>query len=212
MGDGARGDMSGARWFGAPLVLLCTIACEPASPAPAPVHADVESAAALPESRPSKALLPSRQAESAELERSRARELERTLSALSGVHSAHVHLALPVPAPLLGNGEAKPGKASVVLKYASDPAPLGEADVRKLVAGAVQGIDEAQVVVLLRREPLPTVHAASPAPELVRLGPLVVTKSSAPFAKTLIAVSTGTAMTLLTVVIALWLRLRRGHS
>lgn len=203
--------MSGARWFGASLVLFCAIACAPEATPVDAVPSSVQSPPEAPEAHPAAVLLPSRQAETAKLERTRARELERTLGALSGVRSAHVHLALPVPAPLLGNGGASPGKASVVLRYENDPTPITEADVKKLVAGAVQGITEQEVTVMLRREPAVRVHAATPAPELVRLGPLVITKSSAPFAKTLIAVSTGTAMTLLTVVIALWLRLRRGH-
>ena len=74
-------------------------------------------------------------------------ELEHTISTLSAVRSARVHLALPQQS--LFAGEEKQAKASVVLKlkHPSMPAEQSES-IRNLVAGAVEnlGVEEVTLV------------------------------------------------------------------
>lgn len=171
----------------------------------------LSSSGQAPESAHGSPLLPSRRAERSQLADARGRKLEQTLRGIPGVSDAHVLLTFPEPAPLLGDGEPSPGKASVVLGYTTEVAPLSDVEVRRLVAGAAHGIEESRVTVLSRRVPA-RVQGAATTQDLVHFGPVAVTRSSAGAARTLIAVAIGTAMTLLTVVIGLWLRLRREHS
>jgi flagellar M-ring protein FliF len=71
-------------------------------------------------------------------------ELEQTIGSLEIVQSARVHLVLPEPS--LFTSEAKPAKASVVLKLRNtsiDPAQIES--IRSLVAGAVDGLSPVDV-------------------------------------------------------------------
>src|SRR5262249_11471815 len=118
-------------------------------------------------------LLPSAVEERARLQAALASELERTLEAVPSVRAARVHLALPEPAPPGESGRARP-TASVLLKAASSGGlPLTEADVRRLVAGAVHGLQSADVSVVIA--PLPTEGGA---PALDRIGPVRVAHDS----------------------------------
>jgi type III secretion protein J len=109
----------------------------------------------------------------------------RRLENVEGVVSARVHLVLPEPDPLadsLADSLAIHGKprvaaqAAVLLKTrAGRPAPIGEQDVRKLVAGSVPGLDMSAVAVVVT--PAPEIPAASGA-NLVAFGPLRMTVDS----------------------------------
>jgi type III secretion protein J len=112
-------------------------------------------------------------------------EIARTLENVEGVVSARVHLVLPEPDPLadsLADSLAIHGKprvaaqAAVLLKTrAGRPAPIGEQEVRKLVAGSVPGLDMSAVAVVVT--PAPEIPAASGA-NLVVFGPLHMTADS----------------------------------
>ena len=78
-------------------------------------------------------------------------ELARTLEALDGVVGARVHLAMPVPDPLRPEARRTP-RASVLLKCRPDARDRleGQADgLRRMVAGAADGLDPASVAVLV---------------------------------------------------------------
>ena len=78
-------------------------------------------------------------------------ELARTLEALDGVVGARVHLAMPVPDPLRPEARRTP-RASVLLKCRPDARDRleGMADgLRKMVAGAADGLDPVSVAVLV---------------------------------------------------------------
>ncbi len=78
-------------------------------------------------------------------------ELARTLEALDGVLAARVHLALPVPDPLRPDARRTP-RASVLLKCRSDARDRLESQadgLRRMVAGAADGLDPASVAVLV---------------------------------------------------------------
>jgi flagellar M-ring protein FliF len=74
-------------------------------------------------------------------------ELEHTVSSLSDVQTARVHLVLPHDS--LFQNERRPAKASVVLKLRRSSLADGEADsIRNLVASAVDGLSPDQVVLI----------------------------------------------------------------
>ncbi|HEX4460534.1 MAG TPA: secretion protein [Polyangia bacterium] len=126
-------------------------------------------------------LLPSATEDRARLGAALAAELERTLQGVPGVVAARVHLALPVEEPLVGAAEHARPTASVLLKAASSaPVTLADADVQKIVAGAVPGMQAADVSVVRAG------GVADPtAPPFERVGPLRVARDSKTMAATL---------------------------
>jgi type III secretion protein J len=131
-------------------------------------------------------------------------EIARTLETVEGVVSARVHLVLPELDPLAADGKPRvPAQAAVLLKTrAGRPLPIAEADVQKLVAGSVPGLEPAAVSVVV------TSAAAAPAGRgsgLVALGPLLLTPDSR---SSLLAVAVG-VLALVVVLAALLLLLAR---
>jgi type III secretion protein J len=104
-------------------------------------------------------------------------EIARTLETVEGVVSARVHLVLPEPDPLAVDGKPRiAAQAAVLLKArANRPAPIGERDVQKLVAGSVPGLEPSAVAVVVT--PASEIPAAQGA-TLVALGPLRMTPDS----------------------------------
>lgn len=101
----------------------------------------------------------------------RAAELSAHLAALPGIARASVVLDAPAPDPLAPPAPAAPPRASVVLALApgADPA-AAEAAARRALAGAVAGLDDAHVTVVV---------AAAPAGDaLAAVGPFRVAASS----------------------------------
>ncbi len=124
-------------------------------------------------------LLPSATEDRARLGAALAAELERTLEGVPGVVGARVHLALPAEEPLVGAAEHARPTASVLLK-AAGALSLADGDVQKIVAGAVPGMQAADVSVVR------TGGAADPTePLLERVGPLRVARDSKTMAATL---------------------------
>ena len=91
-------------------------------------------------------------------------EIERTLESADGVVNARVHLVLEE-------------SAAVLLKARPGTTPISEADVQKLVAGSVAGLDARAVSVVVTAAADP--NAAAPA-SLAALGPLRVTPGTRP--------------------------------
>jgi type III secretion protein J len=117
-------------------------------------------------------LLPSPVEDRARYSAALAAELERSLEEIPGVVSARVHLALPAEESLVGESAHARPTASVLLKTGRALA-LGDADVKRLVAGAVHGLLPADVGVVV------AAAAVDPgAPPLDRVGPLRVARDS----------------------------------
>jgi type III secretion protein J len=131
-------------------------------------------------------LVPSPTEERARYVEALAGEIARTLETVEGVVGARVHLVLPEPDPLAVDGKPRvPAQAAVLLKTrAGRPAPIGERDVQKLVAGSVPGLDPLAVAVVVTSAPE---VAAAPGANLVALGPLRMTPDS----RGVLLVSTG---------------------
>lgn len=115
-------------------------------------------------------------------------EIERTLETAEGVVSARVHLVLEEPDPLSVEGKPRtPARAAVLIKAAEGRLPLPEADVRRLVAGSVPGLDPQAVAVVVTAAAQPK-QAGSGAIPLATVGPLRMTPSSRPLLLTMLAV------------------------
>ena len=122
-------------------------------------------------------LVPTPTEERARYVEARGGEIARTLETVDGVVSARVHLVLPEPDPLAVDGKPRvAAQAAVLLKVrAGRPAPIGEGDVQKLVAGSMPGLDLSAVAVVVTQAPeMPTASGAN----LVTLGPLRTTADS----------------------------------
>ncbi len=100
-------------------------------------------------------------------------EIARTLESVDGVVSARVHLVLSEPDPMALDGKPRvAAQAAVLLKTRGGrPAPIGERDVQKLVAGSVPGLDASAVAVVVIPAETPSASSAS----LAALGPLRTT-------------------------------------
>jgi type III secretion protein J len=106
-------------------------------------------------------IVPTPGEERARLLQALAGELSRSVEAVDGVVEARVHLALPPEDPLRA-GPVPPPRGAVLVKVRPGARPRVEPlspGIRSLVAGAVAGLDPAQVAVVLAE--------ASPAPPAV---------------------------------------------
>lgn len=128
-------------------------------PSEAPAARTVLSARDLPRARPpgfselfgSPGLVPTPLEEHARYLHALSGELERTFASLDGVLGARVHLALPVPDPLRPDVRGAP-RAAVLLKCRPETRAALEAQVeglRRVVAGAADGLDPSSVAILL---------------------------------------------------------------
>ncbi len=105
-------------------------------------------------------------------------EIERTLETVDGIVSARVHLVLEESDPLAA--EVKPksaARAAVLLKARPGAAPIAAADVQKLVAGSVAGLDATAVSVVVTSAADP---GEATAAALAPLGPLRLSPGTRP--------------------------------
>ena len=133
-------------------------------------------------------------------------EIERTLESADGVVSARVHLVLEETDPLAVDGKPRnPARAAVLLKARPGRAPLGEADVQKLVAGSVVGLEPAAVSVVLTAvdRTCGSGHALPP------LGPLRVTPGTRPLLLAAVVVALAVLALLATLLLIVARRLSR---
>jgi type III secretion protein J len=105
-------------------------------------------------------------------------EIERTLETVDGVVSARVHLVLEETDPLAVDGKPKsPARGAVLLKARPGATPIAAADVQRLVAGSVAGLDAAAVAVVITPAADPGEVAAT---TLAPLGPLRMSPGTRP--------------------------------
>jgi type III secretion protein J len=151
-------------------------------------------------------LIASRQTEHARLVIGTAGELERSLRDVAGVLSARVHLAVPSSDPLTPGAEKAPPSASVLVRHRGTSPPLSPSEVQRLVAGAVSGLEESRVAVVMHPVVSPPREASD---TLVQMGPLSVSRSSMVSLRWLIAAAAGLNAVLLGALLFVWSRLRR---
>ena len=105
-------------------------------------------------------------------------EIERTLETVDGVVSARVHLVLEETDPLAVDAKPKSAaRAAVLLKARPGAAPIAAADVQKLVAGSVAGLDATAVSVVVTSAADPSEATAA---ALAPLGPLRLSPGTRP--------------------------------
>jgi type III secretion protein J len=134
-------------------------------------------------------------------------EVERTLETIEGVVSARVHVVLAETDPLALDGKPRvPAQAAVLLKARTAGArPLKEADVQKLVAGSVPGLEPGRVAVVVT--PAPEWSQTAP-PAFASVGPLRV----APGSRAALVGILAAALALVAVLAALLLASTRRNA
>ena len=129
-------------------------------------------------------LVPSPTEEKARYVAALSAELNRTLETLPGILRARVHIASD-PSPDLSLDETRPPpRASVMLKRRPGPRRYSPTSLRELVAGAVPGL-EVRHIALVEVEAPSSPRRRQPA--YVWIGPVALSRGSAPLAKTLLA-------------------------
>jgi type III secretion protein J len=155
------------------------------------------------------ALVPSRTSEHAKLVAGTAGELERTLRGIDGVLSARVHLGVGIADPLQSPDRKLVPTASVLLRHRGATPPIGLGDVQRLIAGAVPDLDPKQVNVVMSPIPAP---ARALERELVRLGPLTLTRASMLPLRLIVGTTVLMALGLCGLLGMVWSRLRRARQ
>lgn len=146
-------------------------------------------------------LVPSSNEERARYHAAIAGELASTLERIDGVLDARVHLGLPEPRDLPIEGAPAGARASVLLEVRRG-AHVDHAGVRALVAGAVDGLPESAVSVVVVQT-----GAAERGPRWRSVGPFrVAPGSSVPLASTL---ATSILLHIATAIVLILL-VRRG--
>ena len=124
----------------------------------------------------------------------------------AGVLDARVHVALPDVDTLRLEGPVPRPRASVLLRHRGPASPLSPGDVRQLVAGAVQGMEPADVAVVA----LPVPAAPVTQAHVTGLGPFTVARRSVAGLQTLLAVLLCTNVLLAAGLAFAFARGRRG--
>jgi type III secretion protein J len=154
------------------------------------------------------ALVPSRTSEHARLLAGTASDLERSLQGIDGVLSARVHLAVAAQDPFAVDNRNPSPTASVLLRHRGAVLPLSSVSIQQLVAGAVPGLDPNRVSVV--STPVPPTKRL-PDRQLVRLGPVTVTRGSLTRARGIMAVAVLMNLALFGLLVGLWSRLRHAR-
>ena len=129
---------------------------------------------------PRDSLVPTADEERILLQYATAQELRETLLTIDSVVDTQVNLVLPEkPRVRLSTDEITPARASVLVKYRDrddDGAPVSEADIKAMIAGGVDGLDQERVTVLLTRVDLGTEPVGEI--EIASVGPVSVAAAS----------------------------------
>lgn len=133
-------------------------------------------------------------------------ELATSIEALDAVLDARVHIAQPDPTKLQLDESAPPRTASVLVVHEEGATP-DESAIRNLVAGGLHALDPANVHIVTRPNRVPQ----SAARNLVWLGPVAVTRATAPTAKAIIAAGLGAAILLSSGLLVSVRRRRRAR-
>lgn len=154
-------------------------------------------------------IVPSQASEQAKFVAGTAGELERSLRSLDGVVSVRVHLAIPVQDALTPSESKASASASVLLRHRGAAPPIAVVDIQRLVAGAVPGLNPAQVSVVA--SPVPA-SARLPERELSRFGPVTVTRASVFPLRGIVGGAVILNLGLLAALLLFWSRARRAES
>jgi type III secretion protein J len=151
-------------------------------------------------------LVPTATEERARLTAALGGELARTIEAIDGVLDARVHVALPDDGGrLLDDAPSRP-RASVLVRWRGEHQPYDDAAIRQLVAGAIQGMEAADVAIVGVRAP----EAAESTTHLTSIGPIAVARGSATALKATFGTLLGTNVVLAIALAMVFARRRRA--
>lgn len=153
-------------------------------------------------------LLPSRNQDRLRVARALGASLETSLESVDRVLQASVHVSLPERRSALDSPPAS-ARASVLLRFRGLAPPLEPNEIRRLVSGAVEHLEEGAVAVVLKRAPEPP----SPArPARARFGPVETTTESLPWLRALTAAIASLNAAMATLLWFVWRRWKRKLS
>lgn len=132
-------------------------------------------------------------------------ELARSLETIGGVLHARVHVALP-DAPVGLEAESPRARAAVLIKRAASANGLTEEPIRRLVAGAVQGLAAEDVAVVF----VNASTASKPSAQLSHVGPFAVSRGSATALQVTLAAMLVANLVLAAALVLVFLK--RGRS
>jgi type III secretion system YscJ/HrcJ family lipoprotein len=153
-------------------------------------------------------LIPTQTEERALYQQALSGEITRMLLSYPGVIDARVLVSMP-PARVFGSqAPAARPTASVLLKVTGAEGASFKTDVQGLVAGAVPGLDAKDIAVVA----LPAKAGAAEGPDLVRMGPFVVTRGSQSGLQIALIIGAALLLVLGAAVVYGALRLRRARA
>ncbi len=148
-------------------------------------------------------LVPTHTEESARLRAALAGELARSIQSIDGVLTARVHIALAdTEARLLDQPQIEP-RASVLIRHRGQTPPYDEEAIKRLVAGAVSGMETSAVAIV----GVPSGELPMNPARLVSIGPIAVARSSAPGLKLALGALLGTNL-VLAILLAITIKRR----
>lgn len=130
-------------------------------------------------------------------------ELSRSIETIDGVLGARVHVAIPDARSFALDEPARAPRASVLVRHRGGDAPFAPDAIQSLVAGAVDGLDPAQVSVVT----VPTQSRTREAAPMTKVGPVWVAHGSADLLRGIFAAIAVSGM-LIAVLLTLWARRR----
>lgn len=151
------------------------------------------------------ALVPSQQAEHAQIVAGLAGDLEKTLATIDGVLSARVHLAVPAREPLRDGPPAK-ATASVLVEHRGATPPIAPESIQRLVAGGAPGVLPADVAVIFVAR---TARAPGGRTDLAHVGPITVARGSMTTLKIAFVGLVAVVLALAAATLALWIKIAK---
>jgi len=137
-------------------------------------------------------LVPTATEERARMTAALSGELSRSIESIDGVLDARVHIALP-QAQVLGLDAPRPrARASVLVRHRGPSAPCDEAEIRRLVAGAIEDMAAEDVAVV----GVPVAPTPDAERQLAQVGPFSVSRASATALKITFGALLGTNLVL----------------
>ncbi|MBX3230883.1 MAG: hypothetical protein KIT84_40615 [Labilithrix sp.] len=148
-------------------------------------------------------LVPSQQAEHAQIVAGLAGELEKTLGSVDGVLAARVHLVVPPREPLR-DGPPPKATASVLVEHRGSTPPLAPESIQRLVAGGAPGVVPADVAVVFVARPA---RGAAGRTDLAHVGPITVARGSMTTLKIAFAGLVAIVLALAAATLVLWTKM-----
>lgn len=151
-------------------------------------------------------LVPTATEERARLTAALGGELARSIEAIDGVLDARVHVALADRSDVLLDDAPDRPRAAVLIRHRGAQPPYSDDAIRRLVAGAIQGMDPADVAIVGVAAP----ELVPSAPHLTSIGPIAVSRGSATTLKLILGSMLATNLLLAMGLVLALLRRRRA--